>query len=176
LVLPYNFERNQIAARIVDQAVSSNVPIVMAGEGDYFELGELILNLYNPEFEQKSISRNGNSLVIKVDYRNFSALLTGDLEEDGERRLANYGSILNSDILKFGHHGSNSSSTEGFLEQVEPQHGVISVGNNNYGHPSDEVLSRALANDISVWRTDIHGAIMIRSDGFYYSIEGHMKE
>ncbi len=176
LVLPYNFEGNEIAAKIIDKAANTNVPIVMAGEGDYFELGEVNLNLLNPEYEERPISRNEKSLVIKVEYRKFSVLLTGDLEKEGERRLKDYGYLLNSDILKFGHHGSNSSSTEGFLEQVGPQHGIISVGNNNYGHPSDKVLSRALANDISVWRTDIQGAIIVRSDGFHYSIEGHLKE
>jgi len=98
------------------------------------------------------------------------------LEKDGERRIINYGSLLKSDVLKFGHHGSNSSSTEAFLEQVSPKFGVISVGKNNYGHPSDKVLYRAFKNGISIWRTDKQGAIIIRSAGFNYSIEGHLKE
>ena len=176
LVLPYNFERNEIAAKIIGKAENANVPIVLAGKGDYFELGEVKLNLLNPEPEDKPISRNENSLVIKVDYRKFSLLMTGDLEEDGERRIINYGSLLKSDVLKFAHHGSNSSSTEAFLEQVSPKYGVISVGKNNFGHPSDKVLSRAFKNGISIWRTDKQGAIIIKSDGFNYSIEGHLKE
>src|SRR5699024_1651892 len=124
-------------------AAEYHVPIILAQAGDYFKFGELYLKILNPLPEYRKISRNENSLVISVEYHNFSLLLTGDLGIDGERRLLSKYSSLKSDVLKLGHHGSNSSSSDRFLAEVSPDHGIISVGRNNYGHPADEVLSRS---------------------------------
>ncbi|NLJ84216.1 MAG: hypothetical protein GX336_04830 [Halanaerobiaceae bacterium] len=82
---------------------------------------------------------------------------------------------LKADILKLGHHGSKSSSSEDFLRRVAPEHGIISVGKNNYGHPAAEVLSRCTGQGIRLWRTDQQGAIRIRSNGVAYTIEAYLK-
>lgn len=177
LVLPFNYENNELAIKIVNKAKDEDIPVVLAGQGDYFELGELRLNIINPEPEMSPSSRNENSLVIRLEYRDFSIMLTGDLEEEGEERLINSGYLLESDILKFGHHGSNSSSTAMFLERVSAGHGIISVGeSNNYGHPSEAVLKRAYQQGIKIWRTDLQGAIKVRTDGYRYRIEGHIPD
>ncbi|MFP4015636.1 MAG: DNA internalization-related competence protein ComEC/Rec2 [Halanaerobiales bacterium] len=175
LVLPFNYEENELAVDIINKAEDENIPVVLAGQGDYIELGEVKLNIINPEPDVRPTSRNENSLVIKLGYRDFSIMLTGDLEEEGERRLVDSGYRLDSDILKLGHHGSSSSSSEIFLESVSARHAIISVGeSNNYGHPSASVLKRAAQNGIQIWRTDIHGAVRIRTDGYRYKIEGHI--
>lgn len=89
---------------------------------------------------------NNNSLVCKMVYNNISMLFTGDIEEVAENQiLEKYknSNILKSTILKVAHHGSKTSSIEGFLEAVKPKYALIGVGKNNtFGHPNDGVLER----------------------------------
>ena len=89
---------------------------------------------------------NNNSIVCKLNYNNFSCLFTGDIEEIAERKIIqeykNNTKILNSTILKVGHHGSNTSSTMDFLNAVKPKIALIGVGKDNkFGHPNDEVIN-----------------------------------
>ena len=89
---------------------------------------------------------NNNSIVCKLNYNNFSILFTGDIEEVAEKQVLqeyNNFQILNSTILKIGHHGSKTSSSKEFLENVRPQVALIGVGKDNkFGHPNIEVLKR----------------------------------
>ena len=95
-----------------------------------------------------------------------SFLFTGDAEDVVEKKLLNSGVILKSDVLKVGHHGSNSSTTYTFLRAVMPQYGVICVGaDNDYGHPTSAVLSRLRDADVTTYRTDKHGDVICVSDG-----------
>ena len=91
-------------------------------------------------------SINNNALVCKLNYKGFSMLFTGDIEEETEKLLISKyknNSILNSTVLKVGHHGSKSSSTQEFLELIKPKISLIGVGkNNNFGHPNEEVIKR----------------------------------
>ena len=87
-------------------------------------------------------------------------LLMGDLEEEGERRLINEYPNLHTDILSLGRHGSRTSSSEGFLQHVQPKHGIISCGvNNQFKHPHVEVLEHLETQEIKVSRTDEQGMI-----------------
>ncbi|MFW6306756.1 MAG: DNA internalization-related competence protein ComEC/Rec2, partial [Bacillota bacterium] len=167
ILVPYNYDKNKIAKLILAKAEEYSVPVVQAGDGDDFTVDGLIFEIMSPVPGDKPLSRNENSLVMKMIYKDFSLLLTGDLEIAGEERLVQGNYDLKSDILKLGHHGSNSSSSEAFLDQVIPDHAVISAGkNNNYGHPAPRVLERVKDNDIRYWRTDKNGAIKIYSDGY----------
>ena len=90
---------------------------------------------------------NNNSIVCKLNYKNFSILFTGDIEEIAERKILqeykNELSILNSKILKVAHHGSRTSSTKEFIEAVKPKIALIGVGEKNkFGHPNEEVINR----------------------------------
>ena len=91
-------------------------------------------------------SINNNALVCKLNYKGFSMLFTGDIEEETEELLISKyknNSILSSTVLKVGHHGSKSSSTQEFLELIKPKISLIGVGkNNNFGHPNEEVIKR----------------------------------
>ena len=91
-------------------------------------------------------SINNNALVCKLSYKNFSCLFTGDIEEEAEKVLiSKYQGTngLKSTVLKIAHHGSKSSSTEEFLELVQPKIALIGVGENNkFGHPNDSVIER----------------------------------
>lgn len=90
---------------------------------------------------------NNNSIVCKFYYKNFSMIFTGDIEEIAERKILNqynnYPEVWKSDILKVAHHGSKTSSIQDFIETVNPKVALIGVGkNNNFGHPSIEVINR----------------------------------
>jgi len=104
---------------------------------------------------------NDCSIVLKVSYDSSSILYTGDIQDDAEAVLVEkYGSVLKSDILKVGHHGSSHSTSAGFLSAVRPREAVISVGaGNNYGHPAPDALSRLGASGASVRRTDTEGTV-----------------
>ena len=109
---------------------------------------------------------NDCSIVIKVTYQNTSILYTGDMESDLEAELVSrYGSYLQADVLKVGHHGSALSSSEVFLDYVRPKAAYIGVGENNYGHPSMEAMDRLRAVGASIHRTDIDGTMRYTISG-----------
>ena len=104
-----------------------------------------------------------------VSYKNFSILFTGDIEEIAEKRIIEeYNSnlnILNSAVLKAGHHGSKTSSTQNFIEAVNPQIVLIGVGENNkFGHPNESVIERLELLGSKIFRTDKMGEIIINVD------------
>lgn len=107
---------------------------------------------------------NNNSLVFKLKYNNFSMLFTGDIEEIAEKKLLNLYNLseLNSTIIKIAHHGSKTSSTENFINNVNPKIALIGVGKkNSFGHPNSEVIDRLEGSDIKIYRTDQMGEISI---------------
>ncbi|MCQ4637935.1 DNA internalization-related competence protein ComEC/Rec2 [Anaerovorax odorimutans] len=107
---------------------------------------------------------NAASLIMKLRYGPVSLLITGDIDQQGERALMeDYAGrdTLRSEILKVAHHGSKYSSTEDFLEAVSPKMAVIQVGKNNFGHPSQAVIEKCREKDIMVYRNDTSGAIGI---------------
>ena len=88
---------------------------------------------------------NNNSLVCKLNYKNFAMLFTGDIEQIAEEKILKdvNNDLLKADVLKVGHHGSKTSSTEEFIKVVKPKIALIGVGkNNNFGHPNNDVLNR----------------------------------
>lgn len=110
---------------------------------------------------------NNNSLVLKYINQNVSFLFTGDIEKEVEAQLQSINqSLLSSDVLKVAHHGSNSSSTLNFLTVVDPNISVITCGiGNNYGHPHKNTLTNLNNINSSVYRTDIQGNVIIKTDG-----------
>jgi beta-lactamase superfamily II metal-dependent hydrolase len=133
-----------------------------AKPGDVYPLGEASFTILGP-LREDGKNYNNDSVVLRVDCQNRAALFTGDAEKPAEAALvAAYGEGLRADVLKAGHHGSKTSSTEEFLRTVRPKDIVISCGvGNSYGHPSPEVLERCAALGIRVRRTDIEGTIVI---------------
>lgn len=109
---------------------------------------------------------NSYSAVIRLSYGENVFLFTGDAESDSEQEMLNSGSNIKADVLKVGHHGSDTSTSQEFLEAVSPQYAIISVGTGNrYGHPSQAILDRLTAAGVEVFRTDEHGTIVVTSDG-----------
>ena len=116
---------------------------------------------------------NNNSLVCKLEYKNFSIMLTGDIEEIAEKAiLEKYKrnvKILKSNILKVAHHGSKSSSTEDFIKAVMPEIALIGVGkDNSFGHPSDGTIERLNKIKCKILRTDENGEIELFVNKFQF--------
>ncbi len=109
---------------------------------------------------------NNGSIVLKLRYGTVEILLTGDVERETDRALLAWGEHLQADVLKVAHHGSSTSSSLPFIRGVGPQWAIISVGTfNRFGHPADSVLRALCDAGAQVVRTDLHGAIRLRSDG-----------
>jgi len=109
---------------------------------------------------------NNYSIVIKVIYNENSFLFTGDAESLSEEEMLNNNLDLSADVLKVGHHGSKSSTSQNFLNTVNPKYAVISVGkDNDYNHPKQAVMNRLKNSNIIVYRTDEVGDITLTSDG-----------
>lgn len=109
---------------------------------------------------------NANSIVTRLDYGDFSMLLTGDAEDQTEQRLLSKELELRATILKVAHHGSKYATSESFVKRVQPEAAIISDGEwNRYGHPAQTVLDRLKAANSKVYRTDLQGEITITSSG-----------
>jgi competence protein ComEC len=106
---------------------------------------------------------NNSSMVLKVQYGENSILFTGDLEESGEQPLLQYDYFLESEILKIGHHGSSTSTSEALLKKVNPLLALISVAKKNkFKHPSPRTLERLRINGIKTYQTSQEGAVIFR--------------
>lgn len=141
---------------------------VLAKRGTKINLGDgVILEFLFPDRNPSGWETNDASLIARLTYGNTSFLLTGDSPASMENYLVSLGGKnLDSDILKLGHHGSRTSSTESFLGFVSPQYAVISVGaDNRYGHPHTEILDRLKKLEIPFLRTDEQGMVKFKSDG-----------
>ena len=109
---------------------------------------------------------NQSSIVMMLAYGKNKFLLTGDAGEEVERKLIDSGTNLSAEVLKVGHHGSQSSTSEEFLNQVKPNLAVISVGkDNDFGHPSLRTVKRLERAGAEIYRTDEKGTVRIESDG-----------
>lgn len=109
---------------------------------------------------------NNYSAVIKLTFGNTSFLFQGDAEDVSEGQILAGGANVKADVLKVGHHGSNSSTTRSFLSKVDPDYAVISVGNDNdYGHPTKSTLGKLEAAKVKTYRTDLDGTLIFISDG-----------
>ncbi len=112
---------------------------------------------------------NDYSVVCRLDAGDIEFLFMGDAESPAEADLSG---DISTEILKVGHHGSDTGTTQSFLDKVDPQAAIISVGTGNeYGHPNEEVLTRLKSNKVEIYRTDEQGNIIVTTNGSTYSIE-----
>lgn len=151
---------------LINNAKKYNIPIFTNDQAIIKMEDSVKLQCIYPKKSMSTIEGNNSSIVSLLKYKDISFLFTGDLEEDGERLLLQENIDINSLILKVGHHGSNTSSSKEFIERVNPQYAIISVGKNNYfGHPSQEILNLLEEKAVQTYRTDINGAIEITTYG-----------
>lgn len=132
--------------------------------GERFPFGDSTVEVLGP-IHETATERNSTSLILKVQYGETSFLFTGDAEFKEEHDILEQGYDLSATVLKVSHHGSAGATSYRFLREVMPKYAVISVGENAYGHPTDEVLSKLRDADVQVYRTDLQGDIIAKSDG-----------
>jgi competence protein ComEC len=136
---------------------------------DVYELGKFKMTVLSPDPEADYGSNYNNySVVLKAEWGNTSAILTGDAEKEAEAYiLSKFSSdFLKSDLLKVGHHGSHTSSTKEFLKAISPKVAVISCGaGNEYGHPHKPTINALNSLAIKIRRTDTEGNIVYCSNG-----------
>jgi competence protein ComEC len=119
-----------------------------------------------PRGRGENAGENNGSLVVKLTYGSISILFTGDIEQEAERFLLQSGRNLRATILKVPHHGSRTSSSAPFVRAIEPKVAVFSVQRDSrFGHPHPLVVDRYTALGTQILRTDVHGAITLRTDG-----------
>ena len=142
--------------------------VILPVPGDTMTLGAAQVTVLGPV--KSYAETNDTSIVLRLDFGQTSFLFTGDMEVAAENDMLDYWEnrpgMLDADVLKVGHHGSNTSTGYRFLYEVSPEHGVISVGkDNSYGHPHAEPLSRLNQAGVVLLRTDELGTIVAVSDG-----------
>ncbi len=145
-------------------------------DGDTFSWGAYIsavaANPPDPPMSGTGSDINNNSVVLRITYGSIDFLFTGDVESEAEAAILVRAPTLESEVLKVAHHGSDSSSTAAFLAQVDPEEAVISVGASNpYGHPSGETLERLRSAGATGYRTDLHGTVLVETDGTTYRVQ-----
>lgn len=170
----YNYESFE---KIINE---KDILVKFAQAGQVYDLGDGILleviypfeNLHGQEIKPA----NDGSIVLLLDYNEIEFLFTGDLEKAGEKEIVShckdqvsFCDKLDVEVLKVGHHGSNSSSTKKFLELVSPKYSVIQSGfDNKFGHPRQEILDKLEAIDSQILRNDQLGVVGFISDGINY--------
>ena len=161
------------------KAQAEHTRIVAMQSGSAFDFGGAHIEVLSPppDYAPSDVPKNDDSLALRITYGQRSFLLTGDMEKPMERRLLASGAPIHADVLKVGHHGSNTSSTEPFLDAVAPEFAAISDGfANSFHHPHPQVLARLAAHHAVVLRTDIQGLISIRTDGRNLTVETFSQE
>ena len=164
LCLPV-FEGNENQTLLVTAAEKRGVPVTFLSSGMTYSFGKVHLTCLHPASGKTYSNVNAASEVLSLTYDSFSALFTGDLEQEGEQELLHRFPSLDHDLLKVGHHGSRDASSSAFLDAVSPQIAVISVGGKNpYGHPHKEALERLNECGAQIYQTAEKGQIRVRVD------------
>ena len=155
-------------------ADSLQVPIKNIHSGDYFNYSECDLYVLHPSREYiKTEPGNYNhySTAIKLSYKDFDILFTGDIEKEDEAYISLFDDFIDCEILKVPHHGSSTSSSEKFIQKVSPEIAFVSVGRKNkFKHPSDKIMLRYCDNGVIIHRSDKNHSLRITSDGSKYYI------
>jgi len=155
---------------------AKDIPLLDAKPGMTRDLGGTVkLEILHPAKPSTS-HLNDASVVARITFGTTSFLFTGDAEQASETTLLNSGQTLASTVLKVGHHGSRTSTSQSFINKVNPQYAVISAGNgNSYGHPHKETLDKLKAKNVNTYRTDLNGNIVFDSDGKIIKISSDKK-
>jgi competence protein ComEC len=141
---------------------------ILADAGQVLTLGaSTTIQIFSPAGDERQWESNTSSIVLRVVYGNTSFMLTGDAPQEIEDYLVEtYGTQLDSDVLKLGHHGSKTSTSDGWLDTVTPQYAVVSAGiDNRYGHPHQDVMQRVFKRNIQTSHTGTDSTVTFYSDG-----------
>lgn len=168
VLMPELEHDTQTYQEVIDDIEAFEIEVIHPQVGNAFTIGDAQFTILCPEEELVSKNDiNGSSLGIKLVHGKNSFVMCGDAEEESEEAMVRrFGDNLEADVLKCGHHGSSTATTDEFLRAVDPTWAVISCGvDNSYGHPHSEVISKLKDDDVQIYRTDKLGTIVAESDG-----------
>lgn len=172
IVMTENENDTPIADAFQKMVLEEGAKVIYARKGQVYDLGSgeagsTTLSILFPDHDPTNLESNMSSIVARLSYGESSYLLTGDSPIEIEEYLVGQvGSTLMSDVLKVGHHGSRTSTSENFITAVSPTYGIISAGkDNSYGHPHREVVDRLTEHDVIQKNTADEGSIVSETDG-----------
>lgn len=166
IYMPKVTNNTKIYEDLLGAIKSKNLTINAAKAGVILPLGEDIKAEFLAPMSGKYDDLNDYSAVLKLQYGQTKFLFMGDAGILSEKEMLNSGEDLKADVIKIGHHGSSSATSDEFLDAVQPRAAVISVGrNNDYGHPAQSTLDKLIKRNIAVFRTDEDGIVTFVSDG-----------
>lgn len=163
IYLPDIEDEYGVRERLVSLAEEKGAQVTYVTKETADTLGDTVLTIYPPV--QSGGDLNELGLTALASAGDFDLLITGDMSGSTEKKLVETYALPDIEVLAVSHHGSRYSSNIRFLKAVTPEAAVISVGDNNYGHPSEETLQRLLAVGADIWRTDQQGTIRITVNG-----------
>ena len=165
IIMPDKTHTTKAFENLLNAIEDNDIAITIPKAGDNFTLGNASVQILAPNSGGYS-DINDYSIVLRVEFGETAFLFTGDAGSTSEAQQMSNGLTLESDVLKVGHHGSRTSSSQRYLDAVSPNYAVISSGaGNTYGHPHSELLSRLNAMGVTIYRTDLNGTIVFTSDG-----------
>ncbi|WP_203361687.1 DNA internalization-related competence protein ComEC/Rec2 [Bacillus sp. REN10] len=157
MIISPGSEVKPVMQQTIEQAKRFHVPVRYGIFQESWQTGEAAFQFLSPEDDQ--YEGNDDSLVLYAHIGGKKWLFTGDAEISAEQKMAERFS-LDVDVVKLGHHGSKTSTSEEWMDETTPEYGIISVGRKNrYGHPHREIIQRLAGHQVKVWRTDLHGEI-----------------
>lgn len=155
--------------RILKAVESKKIDLEYAVPGREYKLDDAKMTVLSPLNDYGDL--NNYSVSVRLVHGENSFMFTGDMEAKAEKDLLQSGADVSAKVLKVGHHGSSSSTSQDFLDAVDPQYAVIGVGSpNDYGHPHKETVKRLESKNIEIYRTDQNGHIIFVSDGKSFNI------
>ena len=161
----------QYFSKFLDSIKERKVKLTESQTGRIISLGSAKCRFIAPVSEDYS-NMNNYSVGIIMNHGNNSFIFTGDAETLAEKEMIDSNELQDIDVYKVGHHGSDTSSSPEFLEVIKPDYAVISCGEgNSYGHPCDITLEKLTEYTDKIYRTDLSGTIVFRSDGNNYDIQ-----
>ena len=159
--------------KLITELNKGNYTVDYPEKGDIFSLGDATMQVLSAETDVSG-NTNNYSIVMKISFGQMDIIMTGDAETEIEDRILESGAEIDAEILKVGHHGSDTSSSEAFLDAVSPEYGLISckVGN-KYEHPIKSTMENLEERNIDVYRTDESGSVImtITTDDVTFSCE-----
>ncbi len=172
ILMTENMSETPVSEKWEERVKEEGAHIIYARRGQVFDLGNGVqgsttLTILFPDRNPEGLESNTASIVARLVYGESEYMLTGDSPKEIEEYLVGFGvDTLQSDVLKAGHHGSRTSTSEKFVQAVSPTYAIISAGeNNSYGHPHKEVMETLLREGVEVWSTITKGRIETISDG-----------
>ena len=161
-VTHYHADHTNGLDRLLELAREKDIAVTMVTDVYRLPMGSAMLTIYPPV---GAGDLNEQGLTYLCSAGDFDALITGDMAGNTEKKLVERFDLPDIEVLVVGHHGSRYSSTDAFLQQVRPETAIISVGDNSYGHPTQEAMDRLSRNGAAVYRTDRQGNILVTVNG-----------